>query len=54
VKLLAALALCALAACGQKGPLTLPDEPRSAVPASQSDGQSGSTSKDKDTDKKQP
>ena len=54
MKLLAALAVCVLAGCGQRGPLTLPDEPRTVVPASQGDGQTSGTNKDKDTDQKQP
>jgi predicted small lipoprotein YifL len=49
--LLAALALCALAGCGQKGPLIRPDQPPTAVPATPAAGQA---SKDKDTDQKQP
>jgi len=31
--MLAAALLAALGGCGQKGPLTLPDQPRTAVPA---------------------
>jgi predicted small lipoprotein YifL len=50
MKLVAAFALCALAGCGQKGPLVRPDEPPVIVPANPAGGQAADDSKKKAND----